>query len=91
MSDALHGPLPEDASPGWEPMYRVGYAKDPYGDGDSRWWVWPPGLYSAFPLDDRWTVQQHEDGTITVSPSIAVGKDGGDYHGFLTAGEWRQI
>jgi len=32
------------------------------------------------------TVEEHEDGTITVSPSIVSPR--GNYHGFLVRGEW---
>jgi hypothetical protein len=35
------------------------------------------------------TVTEHEDGTITVSPSILDPVPGG-WHGFLERGEWRQ-
>ncbi|HWT46592.1 MAG TPA: hypothetical protein VN085_11530 [Vicinamibacterales bacterium] len=34
-------------------------------------------------------VVEHEDGTITVSPSILVSDNTGElYHGFLVMGEW---
>ena len=34
-------------------------------------------------------VEEHEDGTITVSPSILVSDHTGElYHGFLVRGEW---
>jgi hypothetical protein len=39
-------------------------------------------------------VTEHEDGTITVKPSIGLGRAGapGGFarHGFLTRGEWRE-
>jgi hypothetical protein len=35
------------------------------------------------------TVAEHEDGTITVSPSILVNQgEGKSYHGWLLRGEW---
>lgn len=37
-------------------------------------------------------VVEHEDGTITVSPSILVGGDrGDDWHGYLERGIWREV
>jgi hypothetical protein len=34
-------------------------------------------------------VTEHEDGTITVKPSILVTNYIGEYHGFLEKGVWR--
>lgn len=41
----------------------------------------------------RHEVTEHEDGTITVSPSISVtaGGIGEVYHGYLERGEWRSV
>lgn len=38
-------------------------------------------------------VTEHEDGTITVSPSILVSGGGsqGDWHGYLEKGVWREV
>ena len=38
-------------------------------------------------------VIEHEDGTITVSPSILVSRGGreGEWHGFLERGVWRAV
>ena len=38
------------------------------------------------------TVIEHEDGTISVSPSILVrgGGDDGEWHGYLERGIWRE-
>ena len=37
-------------------------------------------------------VVEHEDGTITVSPSIMMaGGDGFTWHGFLERGVWREV
>lgn len=40
----------------------------------------------------RHKVVEHEDGTITVSPSILVSKgwEGKEWHGFLERGVWRE-
>lgn len=69
---------------------------------------WPEGAYGLF--HDTWRgktpgghgcnlaghdVTEHEDGTITVSPSIAVstrraGQDIRLWHGYLERGVWRE-
>jgi len=37
-------------------------------------------------------VTEHEDGTITVSPSIlSYGHDGKQWHGYLERGVWREV
>lgn len=40
----------------------------------------------------RHSVTEHDDGTITVSPSILVhgGRDDKDWHGYLERGVWRE-
>lgn len=73
------------------------------------WHTWAPGDYGYWYEGGYWVaitpndhaanlsghgVQEHEDGTITVSPSIAVstsreGKLIQVYHGFLERGVWR--
>ena len=35
-------------------------------------------------------VIEHEDGTITVSPSILITRHDGSWHGYLDRGVWRQ-
>lgn len=68
-----------------------------------------PGNYGYDPFVKAWYAEtpnghlsclgghkviEHEDGTITVSPSILVkiseGADGEVYHGFLEKGVWRE-
>ena len=65
-----------------------------------------PGDYGRHPVDGHWMgctpnghlgnlsaheVVEHEDGTITVSPSILVSDDKGElWHGFLERGVWRK-
>lgn len=41
----------------------------------------------------RHTVIEHDDGTITVGPSILVSGGGFDecWHGYLEKGDWRQV
>lgn len=60
----------------------------------TRWWVCDPGgVY--YPIDEsRWVVQEHKDGTITVTPSLdrpAFETTEGvvrPWHGWLTVGTW---
>lgn len=37
------------------------------------------------------TVKEHEDGTITVTPSIRTWNDRHQRHGFLTKGVWNEV
>ncbi len=54
-----------------------------YGrNSDGTWLVRPPGAHTGA-LDGH-AVTEHEDGTITVSPSI----DGEGFHGHLINGVW---
>lgn len=40
----------------------------------------------------RHEVVEHEDGTITVSPSILIHRPSdGEWHGFLERGVWREV
>jgi hypothetical protein len=70
-----------------------------YGKGsDGKWFGCPPQ-----PLDDdgfplvanlsKHQVEEHPDGTITVSPSILITKPHADrlWHGFLERGIWREV
>ena len=58
-------------------------AEGDYGiDRDGLWLLRPPGS-GAGALDGH-TVEEHEDGTITVSPSL----DGPGFHGYLRRGVW---
>jgi hypothetical protein len=64
------------------------YAFDP----ETGWW------YCRTPNGERGNlgnhdVTEHEDGTITVSPSILVGatQDGPGWHGYLERGIWREV
>jgi hypothetical protein len=56
------------------------------------WWqLRAPNGHSGCLDPDVHTVTEHEDGTITVSPSIVInGADGSElYHGWLERGVWR--
>lgn len=49
----------------------------------------PNGLVGNLKLHD---VTEHEDGTVTVSPSILVnGGARGTWHGYLERGAWREV
>lgn len=56
-------------------------------DNSGVWWACAPvqGEHYAGTLTDH-DVIEHEDGTITVSPSLVFGNS--NYHGWLKAGVW---
>lgn len=66
-------------------------AERDYGkDADGHWSVRPPNSgagYLTGPTTQGldWLVTEHEDGTISASPSI----DTGSWHGYLERGVWR--
>ena len=67
-----------------------------YGkDAQGIWWMRPPqsdDFRSGMGNLSAHTVVEHEDGTITVSPSILVtGHYGKQWHGYLERGIWRQV
>lgn len=66
-------------------LTRLQYAKHPH---EGVWYAMTPnGLLANL---KKHTVTEHDDGTITVQPSILV--NGGrheEWHGFLEAGVWR--
>lgn len=64
-----------------------------YGRVEDRWWVCLP---TGEQVDvSTWTITEHEDRTITVSPSIRLTRQRtGEapieiWHGFLEKGVWR--
>lgn len=62
-----------------------------YGcDGDGLWFVCTPnGMLGCVQKHER---IEHEDGTVTFSPSILVTDySGKTYHGFLEKGIWRTV
>lgn len=73
----------------WETL-KVG---DYFKDADGLWWVTIPGMDPTFPFriqnpgqeKTTWQVEEHEDGTITVSPSLHMI---GYWHGFLRRGRF---
>lgn len=62
---------------------------------DGSWWVKPPekeGFYCGVGSLGKHQVTEHEDGTITVSPSILVyGHHDKTWHGYLEKGVWREV
>ena len=73
------------------------YGRDPQ-DGDA-WHARPPKMFDCHPLSGSLAgheVVEHEDGTITVSPSILIEYPWGgtqqiSWHGFLERGVWRKV
>jgi len=61
-----------------------------YGLWGDYWWVYPPKEHSGPGCLKLHTVVEHEDKTITVTPSILISEDMymKTWHGFLTKGEW---
>ncbi len=54
------------------------------------WLCRPPGCHTGSLANHA--VLEHEDGTITVSPSIQVTYGNGfQWHGYLEHGVWRQV
>ena len=76
---ALDGTTLEPGQYLWDPWRR-------------RWWLCTPNGHLAAIMPGVWTIVQHEDGTITVTPSIKVSNaDGVLWHGFLKRGVWEEM
>ena len=64
------------------------FPPESYGkDKDGMWFVRPPGAHTGGIPNH--TVVEHEDETITVSPSILLTDGNITVHGFLEHGIWR--
>ena len=67
-----------------------------YGKQGSAWMCRPPRADVHMGNLTAHTVVEHEDGTITVSPSILITQEYGDnrekitWHGYLTNGVWKE-
>ncbi len=63
------------------------YGQEPNG----AWCVRPPGQHAGG--IGQHTVEEHADGTITVTPSIVLHDEDGNelWHGYLTKGVWRAL
>ena len=59
-------------------------------DADGVWWASVPPPLDLLACLRKHEVTEHEEGTITVSPSILVtGAEGMQWHGYLERGVWR--
>lgn len=79
------GTLPHDLEPGE-------YSKAE-ADGSAWWICCPNGDYGRV-VSPTWSLTEHEDDTLTVSPSIqvrAVPEHTEGWHGFLERGVWRSV
>lgn len=64
------------------------YGKQP----DGTWYAVVPDENIGMGNLSEHEVTEHEDGTITVSPSILVEDfNGHNWHGFLERGVWREV
>jgi len=65
-------------------------AEGDYGKNlkDNNWYARPFGGHTGG-LKEHCVVE-HEDGTITVSPSILIEGYDGQWHGYLEKGVWRE-
>ena len=69
---------------------RLNLSEGDYGKGvDGLWECRPPGHHLGSLANHE--VVEHEDGTITVSPSILIDyPPEGSWHGYLEKGIWRE-
>lgn len=60
---------------------------------DGSWLCCPPGHPELLGGLRNHTVIEHEDGTISVSPSILISwpRTGEQWHGYLERGVWREV
>jgi hypothetical protein len=61
---------------------------------DGQWWIRPPR--GSMGVLDNHEIVEHEDGTITVSPSILLYYGTAEdqrvtWHGYLERGIWREV
>jgi hypothetical protein len=62
-----------------------------YGkDTEGIWYAREPSNLEGYANLAAHTVVEHEEGTITVSPSILVSNHLGRWHGYLERGVWRE-
>jgi hypothetical protein len=71
-------------------------------DRHAVWCMLPNGVVNRIPVDEKggrdappvWGMVEHEDGTLTLSPSINLHPTPGmhsGWHGFLERGVWRSV
>jgi hypothetical protein len=69
------------------------YEPGDYGLWEGLWFCRPPWKHSHGCLGNGTShhkVTEHEDGTITASPSILIQTSVGTWHGYLERGIWRE-
>jgi hypothetical protein len=74
----------------WSDLIEGSYCKLPNGD----WAIYSPGGTFGTISPTVHTIVEHEDGTITVSPSILFKhgrKKTEGWHGYLEKGIWRRV
>jgi hypothetical protein len=73
----------------WSNLVEGAYAKLPNGD----WAIHPPGGHYGTISPSVHTITEHDDGTVTMSPSILYHASGTfeGWHGYLEKGVWRRI
>jgi len=72
----------------WYLLEEGEYGKTP----DGKWYCHVPAPGFGAGGLGKHEVTEHEDGTITVSPSILCDMGNGSvYHGFLERGVWREV
>jgi hypothetical protein len=80
--------LPNDSGELW--LAEGEYGKDPR---NNIWYARPPGMHAGS-LENHQVVE-HEDGTITVMPSILITEYDNEakivWHGHLERGFWRRV
>lgn len=59
-----------------------------YGKWKGDWYARPPGQHMGCLRNHL--VEEHEDGTITVSPSILISDGNTQWHGYLRRGIWEE-
>lgn len=64
-----------------------------YGKSPDGWFCCPPADGYGTGGINKHTIVEHEDGTITVTPSILFyDRDGNPgWHGYLTRGVWEEV
>ena len=71
------------------PVNQGEYGRSPI---DEKWYARVPAEGFGVGSLAKHDVIEHEDGTITVAPSILMtGHDGKQWHGYLTKGIWREV
>ena len=72
--------------------YRMLPDSGEYGQHENgNWYCCPPNTDLIGNITAH-NITEHEDGTITVSPSILIKRyDGKQWHGYLERGVWREV